>query len=81
MRLQADAYEKVKELRRDVPEISPAAARVAEFPREAAPPLHECVDPPPEAAGPCTTREEDVSFACPHGEPNLPCCAPDNNAE
>ncbi|XP_023949094.2 EF-hand domain-containing protein 1-like [Bicyclus anynana] len=80
MRLSPDAYEKVKKLRRDVPEISPAAIRIADYPREPAPSVDACVNPPPEHTGPCATKTEDVSFACPHVEPKMPCCVPDNNA-
>ncbi|XP_049888061.1 EF-hand domain-containing protein 1-like, partial [Pectinophora gossypiella] len=78
MRLPSDAYEKVKHLRKEVPDISPAAVRVAEHPREPPPPVDTCVNPPPAATGPCAPRkEEDVAFACPHVEPILPCCDPE----
>ncbi|CAH2208387.1 jg26903 [Pararge aegeria aegeria] len=76
MRLSPDAYEKVKKLRREVPEISPAATRIADYPREPAPPVDVCVHPPPEATGPCARKTEDVSFSCPHLEPKPPCCVP-----
>ncbi|CAH0600471.1 unnamed protein product [Chrysodeixis includens] len=80
MRLPPDAYERVKKLRRDVPEISPAAARVADYPRMAPPAVDTCVHPPPEATGPCAPhKEEDVAFACPHVEPRIPCCNPDKH--
>ncbi|XP_037300618.1 EF-hand domain-containing protein 1 [Manduca sexta] len=78
MRLSPDAYDRVKKLRRDVPEISPAAARVADQPREPILPVEACLEAPAEATEPCAPRqEEDVSFACPHPEPRLPCCDPD----
>lgn len=78
MRLSADAYEKVKKLRRDIPDISPAAARMAEYPRLRQPTVGECLHPPPEAMGPCAPmKEEDVAFACPRVEPILPGCNPD----
>ncbi|KAI8429918.1 hypothetical protein MSG28_000389 [Choristoneura fumiferana] len=78
MKLAPDAYEKVKKLRREVPEISPAAVRVAEHPRTEPPPVDACVNPPPEASGPCAPQKvEDVAFACPHVEPRIPCCDPD----
>lgn len=76
MRLSPDAYEKVKKLRRDIPEISPAATRVAEHPREPSPPVEACLNPPPEPTGPCAKKKEDVSFACPHVKPVMPCCDP-----
>lgn len=78
MKLAPDAYERVKKLRREVPEISPAAARVAEYPPEPFPDVGVCVNPPPEATGPCAPmKKEDVAFACPHVEPKIPCCDPD----
>ncbi|CAG9782994.1 unnamed protein product [Diatraea saccharalis] len=78
MKLPQDAYERAKKLRRDVPEISPAAVRIADHPRVPPPSVETCVHPPPEATGPCAqTKEEDVAFTCPHVEPKLPCCNPD----
>ncbi|CAG4922831.1 unnamed protein product [Colias eurytheme] len=77
MRLAPDAYEAVKKYRRDVPEISPAALRVADYPREPHPDVDTCVNPPPEATGPCVRKKEDVAFACPHVTPKMPCCDPD----
>lgn len=80
MRLQSDAYDKVKEFRRDVPQVSPAAVRIADYPREPMPPVETCVKPL-EPLGPCERREKDVSFSCPHVEPRLPCCDPDKRVE
>ncbi|XP_075982784.1 EF-hand domain-containing protein 1-like [Anticarsia gemmatalis] len=78
MRLSPDAYERVKKLRREVPEISPAATRIADYPRLSPPPVDACINPPPEQTGPCARKkEEDVAFACPHVEPKKPCCDPD----
>ncbi|XP_047536676.1 EF-hand domain-containing protein 1-like [Vanessa atalanta] len=80
MRLQPDAYDKIKDLRREVPVISPAAARSAAYPQKPMPPLEACAIPPP--VKPCMARtEEDVSFACPHEEPGLPCCDPDKRVQ
>lgn len=77
MRLGADAYERVKKLRRDVTEMSPAAARVADYPRVSPPSVDTCINPPPETSGPCAPRkEEDVAFTCPHVEARIPCCDP-----
>lgn len=78
MRLSPDAYDRIKKLRHDVPVVSPAATRVADYRREPAPSVDSCMHSPPEAAGPCTpTKEEDVSFTCPRVEPGLPCCNAD----
>lgn len=78
MKLPPDAYERVKTMRRDVPDISPAATRIADYPRLPEPPVDTCKNPPPEESGPCAPpKEEDVAFACPHVEPKLPCCDPD----
>lgn len=79
MRLQPDAYDKVKNLRREVPLISPAAVRVSAYPQEAMPPLDACKEPLNEK--PCATRTEDVSFSCPHVEPGLPVCDPDKRGQ
>lgn len=77
MKLAPDAYERVKNLRRDVPAISPAATRIADYPRLPEPTVNTCVQPPPETASPCTAgKEEDVAFACPHVEAKIPCCNP-----
>ncbi|CAH4030789.1 unnamed protein product [Pieris brassicae] len=76
MRLSPDAFEKVKKLRRDVPEISPAAARVAEHPREPPPPVEACLKAPAPIS-PCAKKKEDVAFACPHVKAVMPCCDPD----
>ncbi|KOB72670.1 Uncharacterized protein OBRU01_10412, partial [Operophtera brumata] len=57
MRLPKDAYEKVKKLRRETPDISPAAARQAEYPRLPYPTVEECLHPPPEAEGPMRPKE------------------------
>ncbi|KAJ2946387.1 hypothetical protein O0L34_g12431 [Tuta absoluta] len=82
MRLPPDAYEKVKYLRKEVPDISPAATRIADYPRLSPPRVDTCVHPPPEQTGPCAPRqEEDVAFACPHVEPILPCCPEDKHKE
>lgn len=82
MRLPPDGYERVKKLRRDVPEISPAAMRVADYPRLPPPSVETCLHPPPEQADPCAKKkEEDVSFACPHVEPRLPCCDPEKRED
>ena len=72
MRLQPDDFDKIKELRRDVPVISPAAARLANYPQEPGPPVQSCVDPPA-PLGPCERKKEEVSFACPHVEPEPQC--------
>ncbi|XP_053602029.1 EF-hand domain-containing protein 1-like [Plodia interpunctella] len=78
MRLAPDAYERVKKLRREVPLISPAAARIADYPPLPQPDVETCVNPPPEETGPCAPKkEEDVAFACPHVEPKMPCCDPE----
>ncbi|KAJ0181205.1 hypothetical protein K1T71_003290 [Dendrolimus kikuchii] len=78
MKLSPDAYERVKNLRRDSPVVSPVVARVADYPREPVPEVHSCVNPLPEASGPCAPKkEEDVAFTCPRVEPRLPCCDPD----
>lgn len=75
--MSPDAFERVKKLRHEVPEISPAAVRVADYPHLPPSPLGECVNAPPEATGLCASKkEEDVSFACPHVEPQKPCCDP-----
>ncbi|XP_047523227.1 EF-hand domain-containing protein 1-like [Pieris napi] len=76
MRLSPDAFEKVKKLRRDIPEISPAAARVAEHPRELPPPAEACLKAPA-PINPCAKKKEDVAFACPHVKAVMPCCDPD----
>lgn len=74
MKLPPDAYERTKALREDIPEISPAASRLASYPRNELPPHQECATEPP-TAGPCAPqRIEDVDFACPHVEPRKPCC-------
>ncbi|XP_037964332.2 EF-hand domain-containing protein 1 isoform X1 [Plutella xylostella] len=76
MRLAPDAYNKVKSLRRDTPEVSPAATRVQHLPRAPFPDVGTCAKPP-EDKGPCAeAREQDVAFACPRVEPRLPCCDP-----
>ncbi|XP_028038206.1 EF-hand domain-containing protein 1-like [Bombyx mandarina] len=78
MKLPSDAYERVKRLRQDVPQISPAAGRVAALPREPAPPVQACTNPPHEETGPCAPmKPEDVAFECAHVKPGLPCCDPD----
>ncbi|XP_061712328.1 EF-hand domain-containing protein 1-like [Cydia pomonella] len=77
MKLAPDAYERVKEMRRDIPEISPAAVRVAEHPAAPTPPVEAC-RAATATAGPCAPRQpEDVAFSCPHVEPKMPCCDPD----
>lgn len=76
MRLPPDTYEKVKALRQEVPDISPAATRVSEYPRVPPPAPEECMRSPPPVS-PCFRKLEDVAFACPHVEPILPCCDPD----
>ncbi|XP_022820957.1 EF-hand domain-containing protein 1-like [Spodoptera litura] len=77
MKLAPDAYEQVKKLRRDVPVISPAATRLADYPRLPPEAVDTCVNPPPEDTGPCAPRkEEDVAFACGHVEGKKPCCDP-----
>lgn len=72
MRLQPDDFDKVKELRRDVPVISPAAARQAGYPQEPVPPVQTCMTPL-KPLGPCEKQKEDVSFACPRIEPEPQC--------
>ncbi|XP_032516120.2 EF-hand domain-containing protein 1-like [Danaus plexippus] len=81
MRLPSDAYEKIKHMRRDVPEISPQALRMSKFPPEPMPSVDTCVNPPPEPQGPCAVTKEDVSFSCPRVEPGLPCCDPDKREQ
>lgn len=82
MRLAPDAYDKIKHMRRDVPEISPAAARVAQHPRLPPADVDTCVHPPPKETGPCAPhKEEDVVFSCEHVEPKLPCCVPKTGNE
>ncbi|KAH9634053.1 hypothetical protein HF086_001255 [Spodoptera exigua] len=77
MKLAPDAYEQVKKLRRDVPVISPAATRVADYPRLPPDSVDTCVHPPSTDTGACAPRkEEDVSFACRHVEAKKPCCDP-----
>ncbi|XP_050673267.1 EF-hand domain-containing protein 1-like [Leptidea sinapis] len=79
MRLASDAYDNVKNMRRDVPEISPAAARIADHPKMLRPdaPVSTCLVSE-STGGPCAPRKpEDVAFACEHVEPVLPCCEPD----
>ncbi|CAG5017885.1 unnamed protein product [Parnassius apollo] len=77
MRLPKDAYERVKTLRQQIPRISPEAERVAGFPREASPPLENCMKPQTEEYNSCPPhKEEDVAFSCPHTEPRMPCCDP-----
>ncbi|XP_052753824.1 EF-hand domain-containing protein 1-like [Galleria mellonella] len=76
MRLSPNAYEKIKKLRSDVPEISPAATRVSHYPQLSTT-VESCVNPQ-EATGPCAPRkEEDVAFSCSHVEPIKPCCDSD----
>lgn len=78
MKLAPDAYERVKKMRQEVPNIAPAAARITDYPRLPEAPLDTCAQPPPEQSGPCgAPRDEDVAFSCPHVEPKLPCCDPD----
>ncbi|XP_041973572.1 EF-hand domain-containing protein 1-like [Aricia agestis] len=55
MRLNPDDYDKVKTMRQDVPEISPAAARRAHLPR---------VDLPDDCQQPDSKNPEDVTFGC-----------------
>lgn len=75
MRLSKDAFERVKKLRRDVLEISPAATRMQGYPPAESPTVDECVHPSSDQADSCgSKKEEDVAFACPHIEPKLPCC-------
>lgn len=80
MRLAPNAYDKIKHMRREVPEISPAATRVAHYPRLPPPDVSACINLPPEdldggsPTGP--PKEEDVAFSCEHVEPKLPCCVP-----
>ncbi|KAJ8734012.1 hypothetical protein PYW07_014563 [Mythimna separata] len=82
MKLAPDAYERIKEMRRDVPTISPAAARIAGYPSVPAPAVETCLQPPPQTSGPCSApKEEDVAFACPHVEAKMPCCDPDERRE
>lgn len=82
MRLAPDAYDKIKHMRRDVPEISPAATRVAQHPRLPPGDVDTCVHPPQEETGPCAPhKEEDVAFSCEHVQPKLPCCVPKTGNE
>lgn len=76
MRLPPDVYETVKGMRQEVPDISPAAARVMDYPRKLSK-AEECLAPS-QPATTCERTKEDVAFGCPRVEPKLPCCVPDH---